>query len=372
MTALESNPFLNGMRRSWTTLPPITKAMTIMVIAVHVLSVAIPAVLTLGKSWGSVASVCFYGRIEAMSTTAAVGGTSSPTTSVIVHGGVAHYIFTFLISTWAHAGLLHLLMNTMVLVTTGSSVEHIFSSPGAHLLFTIFLQLFTNGGMALVYSLNLFTPTCVVGLSGILFGYIAFECNLAHKRAIAMSQESPVMVLCGILPLKCIVLPWFLLVFAIVFMPGSSTLVHFLGLIAGMAVAWIGPIFDFLQMVGKKLDDALLGWLIRKCCAGRDRILLCHFCCANADEDDGTSSTSSSMCSNGTITPGGTRSPRPPYASKYSFGMLGRMRGSGPGDLVAAEEGEVTGDRRTTPTNANDQKKPYTPFGGEGRKLGGG
>jgi membrane associated rhomboid family serine protease len=280
---MESNPFLNSVRRSWVTMPPITKAMVVVVLAVHVLSIIIPAITTLGKSWGSIYSMCFDGRITtaAGKTDGSAGGGGEGSRVLVVGGGggVGHYIWTFVISTWAHTGILHLLMNTLVLVTSGSSVEHTFGSPGAHLIFTLLLQIIVNGTIAVVYSFNLFTPACVMGISGVLFGYIAFECNLAHRRAVAISEPPPSIVFCGVLPMRSIVMPWFLLLIGIVLMPGSSTLGHFSGLVVGMAVAWLPPAFDALLTFGKCLDNLFINKLIDVC--GRFKV------CGGGGGDDG-------------------------------------------------------------------------------------
>lgn len=361
---MENNPFLNSVRRSWATMPPITKTMVMVVLSVHILSIAIPAIASLGKSWGSIYNVCFYGNV-------ATTVTPSGAVAVMPGGssGVGHFIWTFIVSTWAHTGILHLLMNTLVLVTSGSSVEHTFGSPGAYLLFTIILQILVNSGIAIVYTFQLFTPACVLGLSGVLFGYIAFECNLVHRRAVAISEPPPSMLFCGMIPMRTLVMPWFLLLIGIVLMPGSSTLGHFIGLVSGMAVAWCPPVFDALQTLGKHLDNIILHRIIETC----TKTKICNRICSGGagSDDDGTgsaTSSASSVCSNGTITPGGTRGPRPPYASKYSFGMLGKMKGSGPGDLVAAEEGEAGGD---TVVDSTPAVPKYVPFSGQGRKLGG-
>ena len=363
---MENNPFLNSVHRSWATMPPITKSMVVVVLTVHILSILIPAISTLGKSWGSIYNVCFYGNLAT---------TITPSKTVVVvsggNGGVGHFIWTFIVSTWAHTGLLHLLMNTLVLVTSGSSVEHTFGSPGAYLIFTILLQILVNSGIAIVYTFQLFTPACVLGLSGVLFGYIAFECNLVHRRAIAISEAPPSMLFCGMIPMRTLAMPWFLLLIGIVLIPGSSTLGHFIGLVCGMALAWCPPAFDALLTLGKHLDNIILHKIIELC----TKTKICSRICSGGSDDDGTGSTtssSSSMCSNGTITPGGSRSTRAPYASKYSFGMLGKMKGAGPGDLVAAEEGAAGGDAVVESAPSSTPAVPkYVPFSGQGRKLGG-
>lgn len=286
---MEANPIIRGTRETLTTIPPVTRALLFIIVAVF-----IGQLTFIPEAW-----VCFGGFWQSRRPSS----TSSAKESVLIGpGSWPAAIASFFLSSFAHLGFLHILMNGLVLVFEGGRIEKTiersgrpagagvgatagshygsttagspptivngviisnsggnttaassnasssssyFSLPSASATFlalTVLLVLTTNTSMAILHLLpfsqvNL-VNSCVLGLSGVLFGYFAFGCYTAP----AGSQVA----FCGVVNMPAFLFPWVMLLFTFLLMPSTSFSGHFFGVVWGIAFAKV-PFMDALM-----------------------------------------------------------------------------------------------------------------------------
>lgn len=141
---------------------------------------------------------------------------------------------SFVLGPLVHANLLHFLFNALAFATSGAVLEN-FLGTMPFLGLNAVLLLATQAVFWLVQSFLSFAlggtalspaHTCVVGYSGVIFAILAFECY----SSIAQSHYS----VCGLFTVPARAFPFALVAFCWVLMPHASFLGHLVGVLAGI------------------------------------------------------------------------------------------------------------------------------------------
>eukprot|EP00744_Colponema_vietnamica_P021437 GILI01030632.1.p1 GENE.GILI01030632.1~~GILI01030632.1.p1 ORF type:complete len:427 (+),score=37.90 GILI01030632.1:114-1283(+) len=266
-------------------MPPVTRALTAFIIIVFLAQTA-----TLLPS----NVVCFSGFGQGYATTSATGFGSlwekAKAYRYLQPNSWAYAFVSFFLAPYAHQNLLHIVMNLLALVSQGALLEksirasspssssggsgsgativngiitqpsistsnpaaaNYFSLPSASSTFlalTLLLHLTTSTTVAFLHLIPYETfnlhGTCMLGFSGILFGYIAYLCYTAPRG----SQ----MLLCGS-NVPAIALPWILILVTFLLMPASSFTGHLAGVLWGIGFARVPVFADALRGFGNVL-----------------------------------------------------------------------------------------------------------------------
>lgn len=321
-------------------------------------------------------------------------------------------IISFILSPFAHAGLLHILMNSLVLVTEGGSLEksiraygassnnaparnnqsggggaativngvispssprnpsqaasyfNLSSASSTFLALTVILHVASTSTMALLHLLPYYTfnlhNSCVYGFSGILFGYIAYHCYSAPRG----SQ----MLFCGA-NVPAPVLPWILIGFTFLLMPMSSFAGHLAGVVWGIGLARVPVLGDLMKRLGQLFGRAafVCPSFMRAGGLSRGTSPTNSFAMRNDEPASGQSSTQ---------TNGGTfqmSRPTHPNMQDWAAAEEGRANPSPnqpvQGIPLQTAHSVVVGGPTVTQQGTLGSSN-FKPFQGEGRKLG--
>eukprot|EP00669_Euglena_mutabilis_P000803 TRINITY_DN11044_c0_g1_i1.p1 TRINITY_DN11044_c0_g1~~TRINITY_DN11044_c0_g1_i1.p1 ORF type:complete len:340 (-),score=67.04 TRINITY_DN11044_c0_g1_i1:125-1087(-) len=171
-------------------------------------------------------------------------------------------VYRMFTAAYLHAGLLHIVLNLLAMVSLGPFLERHYGT-AAFVLLVFLLQTISSGILILggqnMRSVPLLPPFvqhlfpwagCAVGMSVLLFAWITMHCRMADAAA----PRS----LFGIVAVPSWAYPWVLLVVIYFLFPGSSLGGHLSGILAAYTV----PFYDsWLQTL--PLDDYLPGLLKR-------------------------------------------------------------------------------------------------------------
>ena len=128
------------------------------------------------------------------------------------------------LSTFAHAGVVHFVFNMCALLTIGAELERRLG-PKVFGAATGLLIAWCEGLLCLAAAAGLLHG-CVLGYSGVLFGYFTVEAD--------MRDEDSTVSICGVV-IRARWAPWLLLLLTGLIAPQSSFAGHLIGILGGYA-----------------------------------------------------------------------------------------------------------------------------------------